>query len=893
MPPRLSIVLGLLASTLPLFPQPAAITLDTFDSAGARGAPLPFTSWEGQITRNATSITVGGTARDDNGWGAEGLNLNATGMTAIAVTAQRDPGNAAGALVIEFQDQRLNSAVFSTPMSGFPTGAAGVVQIPIITWPAGFDRTRITGWTLGGGTPPPGSAAFRLTLENLELTAAGGPPVATVPVIEVQPQAQTIVLGGSVTFAVIASGTPAPSYQWRKDGSPITGATGASLILSPTNAAHAGVYTVLVSNSAGSVVSNPARLTFEGAPIITQHPGPQTAVTGGTVTFTAAATGSPAPALQWLKDGTELPGATLATLTLSEVTAANVGSYALRATNPAGSATSNAAALSLEGAPLITVQPVGLAVPAGGEATLTVAALAAPAPTYQWRKDGVALPGATLATLRIATATPADAGAYTVVVTNPRGTATSDPAVLSVRQTEVAGTYFGPLAGGGTWALALRSDRTATFLALLPDAGSAVVASTPVAPDGSFFTAGTTRPTGTDPTGTGESFELRGRIADDRVTGTLLGRAFDAMADQGSTPGAGVYRASALLTAAGTAEVLVGPSGRLVAVVTTPAVVDGIGGTFGTGSVFTATSARGGQFTVALNATARWINVSYGAPSQGSPVSFFGLPDTVSATAALANLSIRTTAGTGAATLIAGFALSGGTKPILVRGIGPALEGFGVTGVLPDPRLELLREGGTTSVGANDNWTAAAAEAFPRVGAFGLPAGSRDAALVATLDAGTYTAQLTDASGAVGIALLELYDAGAEGAARLTNVSARSTVGTGGAILIAGFTLSGAGPRRLLIRAVGPTLATFGVDGALADPRLDLFFGGGSQPIASNNDWDQTVAPAFETVGAFALRPNSFDSVLLVTLAPGSYTAQVSGADGTTGVALVEIYEVP
>ena len=110
--------------------------------------------------------------------------------------------------------------------------------------------------------PPPGSAAFRLTLENLEFTASGGPAVATVPVIEVHPQAQSAVLGGGVTFSVVASGTPAPSYQWRKDGTALAGATGASYTISPTNASHAGAYTVLVSNSAGSVVSNPARLAW-------------------------------------------------------------------------------------------------------------------------------------------------------------------------------------------------------------------------------------------------------------------------------------------------------------------------------------------------------------------------------------------------------------------------------------------------------------------------------------------------------------------------------------------------------------------------------------------------------------------------------------------------------
>lgn len=262
-----------------------------------------------------------------------------------------------------------------------------------------------------------------------------------------------------------------------------------------------------------------------------------------------------------------------------------------------------------------------------------------------------------------------------------------------------------------------------------------------------------------------------------------------------------------------------------------------------------------------------------------------------SAGAYLANLSVRSVAGTGAETLIVGFAISGGGKPLLVRGIGPALIPFGIDAALRDPRLEVYRD--TTRVRSNDDWEASAATTFDAVGAFALPNGSRDSALVATLDGGSYTAQVTGAEGGTGIALVELYDAQRGGAARLVNVSARSRVGTGADLLVAGFNVAGTGSRRLLIRAIGPTLQDFGVDGALANPKLDLFRGGESSPFASNDDWQQSVQSSFGAVGAFPLPAGSRDSVLVVTLGPGSYTAQITGVNDTTGVALVEVYELP
>ncbi len=267
----------------------------------------------------------------------------------------------------------------------------------------------------------------------------------------------------------------------------------------------------------------------------------------------------------------------------------------------------------------------------------------------------------------------------------------------------------------------------------------------------------------------------------------------------------------------------------------------------------------------------------------------------------LANLSVRTAAGTGDATLIAGFALGAAgptaspTKPLLVRAIGPALAAFGVENTLADPAVTVAPLGGTT-LAANDNWAGSATltNAFAAVGAFALaPESSRDAALLVAPPPGAYTATV---SGGSGVALVEVYDAGPGLSPRLTNLSARTLAGTGAGALIAGFVIDGTLPKKLLLRAAGPTLAAFGIGNTLADPVLTLRALGGDTILAANDDWGGTAAlkAAFASVGAFAFATDrSLDSALALELPPGAYTVTVSGKNNATGVALVEVYELP
>ncbi len=286
---------------------------------------------------------------------------------------------------------------------------------------------------------------------------------------------------------------------------------------------------------------------------------------------------------------------------------------------------------------------------------------------------------------------------------------------------------------------------------------------------------------------------------------------------------------------------------------------------------------------------------------------------TTADTGRIANLAIRTQAGTGGQTLIVGFSVGGagtsGTKPILIRGVGPALGAFGLTGFLADPKIELYANATGAKLNENDNWGGAApiVAAGASVGAVALGAGtSRDAALhLPAFGSGTYSVQVSGVNNATGVALAEIYDLSpaatfAPSTPRLVNVSARTFVGTDGDVLIAGFYIGGRTAKTVLIRAIGPTLTAFGVAGALADPRLELF--SGTVRIEENDNWgsptagaggDTALAASFSHVGAFPLSPTSRDAALLVTLPPGSYTAQVSGVGDTTGVALVEVYDVP
>jgi len=530
------------------------------------------------------------------------------------------------------------------------------------------------------------------------------------------PVGATINQGQNATFSVVVEGTSSSTYQWKKDGVVLNGATAATLRLVNVTAAQAGNYTVVVTTTQGTTTSNAAALTVNSPLTLTSNPLSRTAAIGDTLTpafsVTATAASDVTLTYQWRKDGVNILGATSATLGLTAIKATDFGTYTATITSPTGTLTSTGAVLSRAAdpvaAPVITRDPASVTINLGSSLILSVAATGSPAPTYQWQFNGASIPGANAATLVLTDAIAAQAGTYTVVVTNSGGTATSKSATVA--------------------------------------------------------------------------------------TSSGFGRQL--------------------------------------------------------------------------------------------------------------NISTRSYVGTGDDILIPGFVIAGnGAKRLLIRAAGPALDEFGVPGVLADPQLAVFK--GRTLVLSNDNWSADLSKAgvvtsFGRlVGAFPFAAGSKDAALFTSLEPGAYTIQVSGVGNTTGTAMIEVYDLDEADAnkSRLVNLATRALVQARFGPVISGFVVQGAVAKAVLIRATGPALAGFGLTGTLALPKLTLY-DDQRRPILENTGWessgisDQIIA-ASQSVGAFALTRGTADSVILAVLPPGAYTAQVIGADGGSGVTLVEVYELP
>lgn len=265
----------------------------------------------------------------------------------------------------------------------------------------------------------------------------------------------------------------------------------------------------------------------------------------------------------------------------------------------------------------------------------------------------------------------------------------------------------------------------------------------------------------------------------------------------------------------------------------------------------------------------------------------------------LANLSVLAPIQGAGDSFTVGYVVGGGgtagTKDVVLRAAGPSLAQVGVSGVLADPKLE--RFTGSTKTGESDNWggSAALASAMSAVGAFAFsgPA-SRDAAASVALPAGDQSMRISAVGGGTGLVLAEVYDATPDAAytattPRLINLSLLKDSAGG---ITAGFVVAGGGEKRVLVRAVGPTLAALGVAGPAADPRLKLY--AGEREIGANDNWGggSDLVTAMARAGAFDLAPNSRDAALVAALPAGNYTVRVETGD-STGTVLVEVYELP
>jgi hypothetical protein len=264
------------------------------------------------------------------------------------------------------------------------------------------------------------------------------------PSITTQPSGVSVNQGGSVCLSVVATGSYPLSYQWQRDGGNIEGATSASLCFSDVSSVSSGNYTVVVANGVGSVTSSVAVVTVNALPVITTQPQSRQSGLGVNTTFTVGASG--ALTYQWKRNGLSLvnnqhiSGATSAALTLTGVTASDVGFYTVTVGNSVGTVDSIAAGLSVGGTVRvnITTQPQSQASYSGSTVTFTVFATGTGTLNYQWARDGVSLSnggnisGATSSSLTVANISTADIGLYTVYVCDQISPNVSVPASLSL-----------------------------------------------------------------------------------------------------------------------------------------------------------------------------------------------------------------------------------------------------------------------------------------------------------------------------------------------------------------------------------------------------------------------------------------------------------------------------
>ena len=364
-----------------------------------------------------------------------------TGNTAPTITPVANQsgtsGVAAGPYAFTVGD--AETAVNSLTVSGVSSNLTVLPSANIVFGGSGANRTV----TLSPAAGQTGTTVVTLTVSDGVASASSSfsltvmPPANTAPTISTQPASLAVTTGAAATFAVVGTGNPLPTYQWQKAGASIAGATNSSYSIASTVAGDAAAYTVVLTNTAGSVTSSAAVLTVTAPvtlPTITTQPTSVTAALGSSATFTVAATGNPTPTYQWRKAAANITGATNASFTIASVVLADAASYTVRVTNSQGTVTSSAATLTIPtSAPVITTQPANLDVSTATPATFTVVATGNPAPTYQWKKGGVNIAGATSASYTIASTVIGSAGSYTVAVSNSAGSVTSSAAVLSVK----------------------------------------------------------------------------------------------------------------------------------------------------------------------------------------------------------------------------------------------------------------------------------------------------------------------------------------------------------------------------------------------------------------------------------------------------------------------------
>jgi hypothetical protein len=389
-----------------------ALTLSGCVGLTSAGTPAantnPSNTSSGTLAASATSMSFGNVAAGSSS--SQTLTLTNTGTAAVMIS-----------------QATVSGAGFSV--------VGGMSSVSIAAGQNHAFQVQFAPQTPGSVT---GSIIVASDASNATLSISLSGTGMAVLSITTQPANQSVTTGQTATFSVAATGSGTLTYQWKKNGTAISGATSSTYTTPATTASDNGAqFTVVVSDSTGSVTSSAATLTITSAPVapsITTQPASKTVTAGQTAAFSVAATGSGTLTYQWKKNGTAISGATSASYTTPATAASDSGAlFTVTVANSTGNVTSNAATLTVNVPPSITTQPVGQTVTVGQTATFTVTATGTATLTYQWKKNAIAISGATSASYTTPATTASDSGAlFTVTVSNTTGNVTSNAATLTV-----------------------------------------------------------------------------------------------------------------------------------------------------------------------------------------------------------------------------------------------------------------------------------------------------------------------------------------------------------------------------------------------------------------------------------------------------------------------------
>ena len=756
------------------------------------------------------------------------------------------------------------SAVVNTPFTYTITASESPTSYSATSLPTGLLLNRTTG--VISGTPTI-SGSYSITLSAANANGTGTTSTLQLTVGSLSEITSSLTASGTAgtafSYTITASNSPS-TYNVGPLPTGLQADIGSGVISGrPTNAGTTNV-TISANNAVGTgpdatlVITIAPGNTGNGAPVFSTQPSSATVAEGGAVTFTAAATG--ASSYQWRRNGAPISGATATTFSISSVSTVNAGDYTVVATNSNGSTTSNVATLTVTPQPIppaFTTQPASQIVNEGSDVVFDPVVTGAT--SYQWKKDGSAVSGGTAMSLTFPQVTTASAGNYTLVASNSAGATTSNVARLTVNPVVVfPGITSQPVsqvAGvGSNVTLSVSASGTSlgyqwqrNGMAISGATTSSIVLTNVYSGSAGDYNVVVTNAAGSVTSNiatiTIRSVEYFGTLGTNGGTFALFIR---------------TDRTGAFLGYARASK---------VAFVTKEIVLDATGHFSFAATGSASTAALTGSHAIRAAAVQYVVDGSIMADGTlAGSISGLGL-----------SLSAPAPAISGATSGVAGFYESGA--------VGSSATSYSIIGASGDVYVATVT---TTGVDAGKGTVDSA-------GAMKVTT-ENNATVSGTIDSNAKISLSATISGGTTPVVFAGGNAEVTATEKFINISTRAFAGSGDNTLIAGFTVRGSSPKRVLIRGIGPSLLRYDVPTALLRPQLRLY--SGQTMIAQNVGWSTStdaaaIVTASAQVGAFPLDAGSNDSVLLLYVAPGGYTAQVSSTDSSTGVAMIEVYEVP